>query len=160
MFKLTKENQQKYENLIGKYPDKRALMLPLLWIIQYQDGWISSDAMKFVGEELGVGTAEVYGVVTFYTMFNQKPIGKNHLEICKSISCQLNGADKLISHCKNKLNVELGETSKDGLFTISESECLGACGGAVSMSLNGEYHEDLSVRKLDKIIDDIKASKK
>lgn len=159
-FILNKENKEKFKNLKTKYPDIKALMLPLLWIIQYQEGWISPSAMEFVGKELDTGAAEVYGVVTFYTMFNLKPIGKTHIEICKSISCQLNGASTIIEHCKNELNVGLGESSADGLFTVSESECLGACGGAVAMSINGEYHEDMSKRKIDKIIENVKKANK
>jgi NADH-quinone oxidoreductase subunit E len=152
---LNKENQEKYEQLVKKYPKKDSLMLPLLWLVQYQEGWISKDGMKLVASLIDTTVANVYGVATFYTMFNLKPVGKTHIEVCKSISCKLNGSSLLINHIEKKLNIKSGQTTKDQKFTFSKVECMGACGGAPMIALNGKYYENLSVEKLDELLEDL-----
>jgi NADH-quinone oxidoreductase subunit E len=153
---LSSENQKQFERLQKFYPTKKALTLPVLWMIQEQEGWISGEAMKYVSSLLEIPVGDVYGVVTFYTMYNQQQRGKYHLQICTNVSCQLCGAEKLVEHACKKLNVKLNENTKDGRFTISEVECLGSCGTAPMMQMNNDFVENLTVEKLDKMLNELK----
>jgi len=153
---LSQENLQRFERLQKFYPAKKALTLPVLWMIQEQEGWISGEAMNYVAKLLEIPVGDVYGVVTFYTMYNQQPRGKYHLQICTNISCQLRGADNLVEHACKSLNVKLNENTKDGRFTISEVECLGSCGTAPMMQMNNDYVENLTVQHLDKLLKELR----
>jgi NADH-quinone oxidoreductase subunit E len=112
--------------------------------------------MVYVAEKLGKTPIQVYEVATFYTMFNLKPIGKYHIELCKTLSCKLCGSQKIKDHIKQTIGIEAGQTSEDGLFHLSEVECMGACGGAPMFALNGEYHEKLTIQKVDELIKECK----
>ena len=153
---FSEENLKKLEQLKKQYPTTKSLTLPVLWIAQEQFGWISPETMKYVAELLNLPVSHIYGVVTFYTMFNTKPVGKYHLQICTNISCQLLGAEKLTDHVCNKLNVKLGETTPDKQFTLTEVECLGSCGTAPMMQVNDDYFENLSEEKVDKLLQELK----
>ena len=155
-FKYTPENEIKFQEYVNKYPKIDSCMLPALWLVQEQEGWVSPEAMIFVAEKLGKTPIQVYEVATFYTMFNLKPIGKYHIELCKTLSCMLCGSRELKQYIKDTLGIEAGQTSEDGLFHLSEVECLGACGGAPMFALNGEYHEKLTVEKVDELIKECK----
>lgn len=152
-FAFSEENRKKFQALLERYPDKSALTLPCLWMVQYQEGWISLEAMEYIGQKLGHSPMEIYSIASFYTMFNLKPVGKYHIQLCKTLSCMLNGSESLLSHLEKKLGIKCGESTKDGLFTLTQVECLGDCGGAPSMSLNDEYYSNLTTQKLDEIID-------
>lgn len=152
-FAFNEKNQKKFEELLERYPEKEGLTLPCLWMVQYQEGWISLEAMEFISEQLNLSPMDIYSIASFYTMFNLKPIGKYHIQLCKTLSCMLNGSESLLSHLENKLNISSGQTTKDGLFTISEVECLGNCGGAPCISLNDEYFSNLTAEKLDNLLD-------
>lgn len=136
-----------------RYPKKVALLLPALHAAQEEYGWLPPEILEEVGEYIGIHAAQVREVASFYTMYNLKPVGKYHLKICTNVACALRGADGLVEHCKRKFQIELGETSKDRKFTLHEEECLGACGTAPAMMLNDDYHENLSVQKLDQLLD-------
>lgn len=153
---LSEENLKKLEKLKKQYPTKKALTLPVLWMAQEQFGWISPQVMKYVAELLELPVSQVYGVVTFYTMFNTRPVGKYHLQVCTNVSCQLLGAEKLTDHICHRLNVTIGETTGDKKFTVSEVECLGSCGTAPMMQVNEEYYENLSREKVDTILTNLK----
>lgn len=152
-FEFTKENEEKFNALLKRYPDKKALSLPGLWIIQYQEGYISSDAIEFLADKLETSAMDVYSIASFYTMFNLKPVGKYHIQLCKTLSCMLNGSENLLAHLEKKLGIKSGETSEDGRFTISQVECLGYCDKSPCISLNDEYIGDLTIEKLDNILD-------
>jgi NADH-quinone oxidoreductase subunit E len=122
---------------------------------QRQFGWISPEAMKYVAGLLDLPVSHVYGVVTFYTMFNTKPVGKYHLQVCTNVSCMLRGGDRLLDHACRRLNVGHGETSADNRFTVTEVECLGSCGTAPAVQVNDDYHENLSVESFDKLLNDL-----
>jgi NADH-quinone oxidoreductase subunit E len=115
--------------------------------------------MEFIAKRLDTSMAEVYGVASFYTMFNLKPIGKYHIEVCKSISCKLNGSDNILQHLEKTLHINPGQTTKDNFFTLSKVECLGACGGAPMLSINGKYYENISTKHLDHLLKDLKEEK-
>ena len=151
-FKYTPENEVKFQEYVSRYPKIDSCMLPALWLVQEQEGWVSPEAMIYVAEKLGKTPIQVYEVATFYTMFNLKPIGKYHIELCKTLSCMLCGSKELKKHIKETIGIEAGQTSEDGLFHLSEVECLGACGGAPMFALNGVYHEKLTKEKVDELI--------
>lgn len=155
-FNYTPENEQKFQEYVTKYPKIDSCMLPALWLVQEQEGWVSPEAMIYVADKLGKTPIQVYEVATFYTMFNLKPIGTYHIELCKTLSCRLCGSQKIKDHIKQTIGIEAGQTSPDGLFHLSEVECMGACGGAPMFALNGEYHEKLTIQKVDELIKECK----
>lgn len=152
-FAFSQENEAKFTALLERYPEKSSLMLPSLWMVQYQEGWISEEAMQFLAKKLECSAMDVYSVASFYTMFNLKPVGKYHIQLCKTLSCMLRGSQQMQAHIENKLGIKAGQTTKDGKFTFSLVECLGSCGTAPCMSFNDDYVENLTLEKLDELID-------
>ncbi|MBI3004994.1 MAG: NADH-quinone oxidoreductase subunit NuoE [Ignavibacteriales bacterium] len=150
---LNESNKQKLEELRKRYPTSQALVLPVLWMVQEQEGYISEDAMKYVAAILNVSYGHILGVVTFYTMFHSKPLGSHHIEVCTNVSCMLRGCDKIVEHLENKLGITFGETSKDKKWTLSEAECLGSCGTAPMLAIADEYYESLTPQKVDEILE-------
>ncbi|MBI3193908.1 MAG: NADH-quinone oxidoreductase subunit NuoE [Ignavibacteriae bacterium] len=150
---LSEENLKKVEKLKPRFQTTQALTLPVLWMIQQQHGWISSEAMLYVAQLLNVPVSHVYGVVTFYTMYNQKPVGKYHLQVCTNVSCMLNGGEELRDHVCERLGVKLGETTSDSRFTVTEVECLGSCGTAPMMQVNDDYFENISLEQVDELLE-------
>ena len=155
-FKYTPENEIKFQEYVSRYPKIDSCMLPALWLVQEQENWVSPEAMVYVAEKLGKTPIQVYEVATFYTMFNLKPIGTYHIELCKTLSCRLCGSEKIKNYIKDTIGIEAGQTSEDGLFHLSEVECMGACGGAPMFALNGQYHEKLTIQKVDELIKECK----
>jgi NADH-quinone oxidoreductase subunit E len=155
-FNYTPENEIKFQEYVSRYPKIDSCMLPALWLVQEQEGWVSPEAMVYVADKLGKTPIQVYEVATFYTMFNLKPIGKYHIELCKTLSCRLCGSEKIKNYIKDTIGIEAGQTSEDGLFHLSEVECMGACGGAPMFALNGQYHEKLTIQKVDELIKECK----
>lgn len=149
---LTSENLQRIENLKKSYPHSQALVLPVLWIAQEQYGYISQDTMKEVAELLNLPFGHILGVVTFYTMYNTKAVGKKHIEVCTNVSCMIRGSQKIVQRFEEKLGIKLGETSGDGAWTLSEVECMGACGGAPMCAVGEEYYENLTPESVDRMI--------
>jgi len=146
------ENLKRVEDLRQHYPHSQALVLPVLWLAQEQFGSISTETMRYVADLLRVPFSHILGVVTFYTMFHQKPTGKHHIEVCTNISCMLRGSGILLQYLEQKLGIKAGETTADGKWTISEVECMGACGGAPMCAVGEEYHENLTTEKLDRVL--------
>jgi NADH-quinone oxidoreductase E subunit len=145
-FEFSAANKKKLKGIFAKYPDGReaSAVMPLLDLAQRQnDGWLPRAAMDHVAELVGLAPIRVYEVATFYTMYNLKPIGENHLQVCTNLPCWLRGSDDVMSACKKKLGIDIGETTTDGKFTLSEMECLGACVNAPMMQINDDYYEDL-----------------
>jgi NADH-quinone oxidoreductase E subunit len=155
-FEFNDQNLKKLEALLDRYPEKQAAMLPVLWLAQEQNGWISPEVMKYVGAKLEVPPSKVYEVVTFYTMFHQEPIGKFHFQVCRTLSCQLCGSESITKLLEKRLGIKKGQTSQDGRFTLSEVECLASCGTAPMLQLNDDYHENLTAEKLNALIDSLK----
>ena len=149
---FNEEELKHIEVLKTRYEDKQAVLLPVLWMVQDKFGWISEESMKEVAELLQLPAKHVYGVVTFYTMFNKAPRGKYHLQVCTNVSCMLRGGYELFRYMSEKLGVKNGETTVDGMFTLEEVECLGSCGTAPMMQVNNrEYYENLSKEKVDEL---------
>ena len=149
---LTAENLKKIEDIKRRYPMAKAALLPVLWIAQEQYGWISQETMKEVAALLDLPYGHVLGVVSFYSMFHDKPMGRYHLQVCTNVSCQLLGSDKIVDYLLQKCGARVGETSVDGRYTLSEVECLGSCDTAPMMQINDEYYEDLTKEKIDHIL--------
>ena len=149
------KNTAKAQEIMARYPDgkQKSAMIPLLHLAQEQNGgWLSAEAMDHVAEMLQVKPIEVYEVATFYSMYNLKPVGRYVFEVCQTGPCMLRGSDGIIEYIKNKLGIAVGETTKDGLFTLKTVECLGACGYAPMMQLGNFYKEHLTPEKVDGII--------
>jgi NADH-quinone oxidoreductase E subunit len=157
---LSKLLSQKYydglKKLRPRYPTQVALLLPALHLAQEEFGWLPPEILEEIGASLEIHPAQVREVASFYTMYNLKPVGKYHLKICTNVACALRGAEGLVSHCEKKMNIKVGETTPDKRYTVSEEECLGACGTAPAMMLNDDYHENLDVSKLDKLLDSLR----
>jgi NADH-quinone oxidoreductase E subunit len=131
-------------------------MLPVLYLAQQEFGYLSPDAIDYVAKLMGQSPARVHGVVSFYTMFNMKPIGRHHIQVCRTLSCALGGSEKITDFIKKKLAIELGQTTSDGRFTLSEVECLASCGTAPMMQINDDYYENLNEEKVTGILDSLK----
>jgi len=158
---FTAENMKRVDAIIANYPDghEKAAVIPLLDLAQRQHGWLPISAMHKVAEILKMTRMRVYEVATFYTMFMRNPTGKYHLQVCTTTPCWLRDSDSIMSCIKKKLNMNVGETTKDGLFTLSEVECLGACVNAPMVQINDDYFEDLTAKDMNEILDDLKAGK-
>lgn len=154
-FEFTEENKNKFEAVVQRYPDRMAAMLPTLWLAQKQHGWLSPEVMEYVAGLLELSPSKVYEVATFYTMFHKAPIGEYHFQVCRTLSCQLCGAEDINKYLLERLGVKLGETSSDGKFTVSEVECLGSCGTGPMLQLNDDYHEELTPEKIEQLIESL-----
>ena len=158
---FNEEKLNKVKEIIARYPEgkQKSALIPLLHLAQEEfGGWLDVPVMDYVASLLQITPIEVYEVATFYTMFNMKPVGKYVLEVCQTGPCMLRGSDKIIEHIKNKLGIQAGETTTDGLFTLKPAECLGACGYAPMMQLGKTYREFLTKEKVDQIIDELRAA--
>jgi NADH-quinone oxidoreductase subunit E len=145
--------------IIGKYPvSNRSASLPLLHLVQEKFGFISDEAVEWVAAKLGLQPINIFELVTFYPMFHRKPIGKNHIKVCRTLSCALNGGEGLCEHFQKKLGVGLDETTKDGKFTVSHVECIAACGTAPVIMINDDFYENVSKEQADRLIQKYGAS--
>ena len=143
------------DEIVARYPEPKAAMLPVLWEVQDRKGWIVGEAEAWVAERLGTTQAHVHGVVTFYTMYKPKPSGRYHIQVCTTLSCMLRGSDEVLEHLEVKLGVKVGETTPDGKFSLVRVECLGSCGTAPMVQLNDDYHENLTHDRVDRILDEL-----
>ena len=156
---LKPEIKAAIQKLLQRYPERQAALLPTLHLVQKDLGYLSDETQALVATELDLPIAAVSEVVTFYTMFYSKPIGKHHVMVCHNLSCALMGAEKLLKHLEARLSVKahthLGETTADQRFTLTRVECLGACGEAPLVQINERYYTHLTIEKLDKILDEL-----
>ena len=154
VFALSAEREQKFAEILSRYPNKMAACIPVLHLCQEANqNWVSEEVIDFVARRLDLSPAHVKGVVTFYTLFNQKPVGKHTVWVCRTLSCALMGADGILHHCEKRLGVHVGETTRDGKITLRTAECLAACGTAPVMQVNKTYYDNLTVEQVDKILD-------
>lgn len=154
---LNEDTQAKIDHWVGKFPaeHKRSALIQALIAAQDQNGgWVSKDMIEAVADYLDLPPVWAFEVASFYSMIDQKPVGKHKVNICTNISCWLNGAEELVSHVENKLGIKLGQTTSDDRITlVVEEECLAACCGAPMMVVDGHYHENLDTTKVDEILD-------
>ena len=157
MVKFSDNKLQEVQTIINRYPEgkQKSALIPLLHMAQEEfGGWLSPESMDYVASLLSIEPIEAYEVATFYSMYNLQPVGKHLFEVCQTGPCMLNGSDKIINYIKTKLNIGVGETTEDGMFTLKTVECLGACGYAPLMQLGKHYREHLTEEKVDAIIEE------
>jgi NADH-quinone oxidoreductase subunit E len=154
--------QDKYKNeideILSRYPIKRSALIPLLYLAQRENGYITEASMTEIASLLKLTPPQVYETATFYTMLNLKHVGKFHIQVCKSLMCALVGSDTVVAWIRSKLGIGPGETTPDGAFTLTVVECLAACGTGPMMQINDDYYERLTEDKVDRILADLKAT--
>jgi NADH-quinone oxidoreductase E subunit len=158
-FAYTVENRARFDEIVKRYPAdrRRSAVLPALYLAQYQQGYITANAIRRVAELLGMTPADVEDVVSFYTMFYTKPVGKFVLQVCRTLSCALNGAERVTEELTSKLGITPGQTDASGTFTLLEVECLGACDRAPVVMVNDAWHERQSPERVGRLVDDLKS---
>ena len=150
------EARKRFEYILTRYPNKESALLPTLHLAQEVWGWISPEVVHYVGSLLDLSPATVFGVVSFYNMYNQKPVGKYHVQVCTNLSCMIWRAYDIYEHLCERLDVKPGGTTKDGLYTVTEVECLGSCGTAPVVQVNNDYHENMTVESTVALLDKLK----
>src|SRR5687767_4622009 len=140
---------------LAKYPSKRSAILPLMFIVQRERGYLDPPGVLYLANRLALRVTDIWEVATFYSMIHTEPVGKYHIQVCRTLSCKIMGAGKVTEHCAKKLGINPGETTADGRFTLSEVECLGSCGTAPMMQINFDYHENLTPEKIDQVLDSL-----
>lgn len=146
------ETYKKFEETVSRYPKKEAAMLPVLYLAQQEFGYLGPEAIAYVARLMEQSPARVHGIVSFYTMLTMKPIGRHHIQVCRTLPCALKGSEKITSFIGKNLGIDVGQTSADGRFTLSEVECLASCGTAPMMQVNDDYYEDLTEEKVAAIL--------
>jgi len=148
--------EAKFQALIPRYPNLQALTLPSLWLWQEQYGWICPEGVAYLAKRLKLSVAQIYSIASFYTMFNLNPVGKYHIQVCKTLSCMLGGSETILECLEKNLGITPGQTTQDGRFTLTQVECLGACSGAPCICINETYHEKMDEASLLNLLEDLK----
>lgn len=143
----------KFEEIVTRYPIRRAAIMPTLWLAQEEFGWLSNDVLEYVAGLLGLSPAFTASVASFYTMYYKHPVGKHHVQVCTNLSCALVGSDRIVDCLRTRLGIEVGQTTPDGRFTLSVVECLASCGTAPMMQINDDFCENLNPERTLEIIE-------
>src|ERR1700704_28058 len=149
------EVEAEIDSHLAKYPIVRSAILPLMFIVQRERGYLDAPGVSYLAGRLNLRITDIWEVATFYSMIHTKPVGKYHIQICRTLSCKILGAGKITEQCSQKLGIKPGETTADGRFTISEVECLGSCGTAPMFQINSDYHENLTPERVDQILESL-----
>jgi len=149
------EVEAEIDRHIAKYPLIRSAILPLMFIVQRERGYLDPPGVNYLAKRLQLRITDIWEVATFYSMIHMEPIGKYHIQVCKTLSCKLLGSERITDHCSRKLGIGVGETTPDGRFSLSEVECLGSCGTAPMFQVNFDYHENLTPEKADQILESL-----
>src|SRR6266446_4554199 len=157
---LSDAAKKEIKEILRRYPTKRSALLPALYIVQREHGYLPKEGMVEVSEILELAPVQVLEAATFYTLYNLSPVGKYLVQICRTLSCGLMGANPLIQHLQDKLGIKLGGTTPDGTFTLKAVECLASCGTAPMMQINDDYYENLTTEMVDQILSDLKTKGK
>jgi len=152
---FTQQALRQFNEIVARYPKKDAAMLPVLYLARQEFGHLSAEVITYVAEIMDLPVARLYGVVTFYTMLSMEPIGRHHIQVCRTLPCALMGAEKITALLKAELGIQVGETTADGKFTLSEVECLASCGTAPMMQINDDYYESLSEDRVETILENL-----
>jgi len=155
-FKFTEENLKRIEEVRKKYPTALAAVMPVIYIAQEQNGYLSNEAMEEIAFVLGIDKVNVLSVVTFYTMYHTKPMGKYHIQVCTNVSCMLRGGYEIWDQVKEKIGLDHMQVSENRMFSLEEVECMGACGYAPMLAVNEDYFENLTKEKVEEILDSLK----
>lgn len=154
-FTPSPERKKKIDEIVARYPTKRAACIPVLHQCQEENGWVSPEVIAWTAEHLSLPTSEVQGVVTFYTMFHQKPVAKHVVWVCRTLSCDLMGGKAIQEHLEKRLGCHANENSKDGRWTLKKAECLAGCGYAPMVQIDDKFYEGLTPKSLDAVLDKI-----
>ncbi len=154
--KFDEKELEKVEEIKSKYPNSKAALMGVLWLAQKKFGWISKEVVEYVANLLGLPASHVDGVVSFYTMYFKKPMGKYHIQVCTNVSCMLRGGEELFNHISDYLGIKNGEVTTDGLISLEEVECMGACGGAPMIAVNEDYFENVDITFVDNLLSKLK----
>lgn len=157
-FKFSENNLAKIEQEVKKYPVRKPVIMSALYLAQEQNGFISSEVISEVARVLGITSEEVLGVVTFYTMYHQKQMGKYHIQVCTNVSCMLRGGYEIWKQVKDKFGIDHNGVTEDKKFSLEEVECMGSCGTAPMIAVNEDYYENLSKEKVEEIIKSLESS--
>lgn len=155
-FKFTEENLKRIEAAVSKYPFPKSAVMDCIYIGQEQNGYITNEVMQAIAEILKIELVDVLGVVTFYTMYHTKPVGKYHVQVCTNVSCMLRGGYEIMDKVVEKLGIKVNEVTADGRFSIEEVECMGSCGTAPMVGVNYDYYENLTTEKVNDLLDSLK----
>lgn len=154
MYNFSEQSEKRFLKLMTMFPDKRSVILPALFLLQKDRGFVDTEGMEYIASRLGdpIAVSHVFGVATFYTMYNKKPVGKHHVQICANISCYIMGSDSITKKFCDKIGIEKGKTSADKKYTVDEVQCLGACGYGPMAQINDKYYENLTPEKVEEIL--------
>lgn len=153
--RLSEKAENKIPEIIKRYPNSRSAVMPALYIAQEEYGWMTDEAYRWVSDRLGMPLSHVVEVATFYTMYYKKPVGRYHVQVCRTLSCMICGAFDMIGHLKKRFGVEMHKVTADGMWSYEAVECLGSCGTAPMAQINDLFVENLTVEKLDALLDRI-----
>ena len=151
-FQFDTDRNAMFEKLVVRYPTRESMILPSLWLVQEQEGWVSQEAIAYIADRIGTFASKVFEAATFYTMYHLRPMGRYHICICRTLSCWLRGKQEIIDYLRGELGLAPGEISNDGRFSLEEVECLGHCGTAPVVQINGEFYENMDVDKLKSLL--------
>ena len=147
-FVFDAETDAEFERLCARYPARESMIMPALWLAQQQQGWLSAEAIEYVAERVGTYPAKVFELATFYTMYHLRPVGTYHICVCRTLSCYLRDKQDIVDFLADEIGIKPRQVSDDGRFSLEEVECLGHCGSAPVVQVNGEFHEEMNVEKL------------
>ena len=153
MIEFSEPAKQRYEQILKRYPEKRAAVLPVLTLAQREFGWISPEVAEYIGNLMGYPASDMLSVASFYTMLHKRPVGKYHIEVCRNVSCWLMGTYRCVDELKRRLNIGLGGVTPDGKFSLALTECLGSCGTAPAMQVGDRYFENLTPERVAEILE-------
>jgi len=151
--KFSDEFETRFTMMVGHYPTKRSVLVPTLLFAQDEIGHLSDEVIQEIARRLELTELDVRNVISYYSMLTTKPRGKYNVQVCTNIACMLRGGEELFAHCRKKLGIGHKQTTQDGRFTLEEVECIGACSWAPAVQVNYDFHENLTVEKLDKVLD-------
>ena len=155
-FTFDKKRDAEFERLVKRYPTRESMILPALWLTQEQEGWVSQEAIAYIADRIGTFASKVYEAATFYTMYNLHPMGKYHICVCRTLSCWLRGKQEIVDYLRDAVGVIPGKKTEDGKFSLEEVECLGHCGTAPVVQINGEFYENMDVEQLKSLLATLK----
>ena len=151
-FSFDRERDAEFERLVKRYPLRESMIMPALWLAQDQEGWISAEAIEYIADRIGTYAAKVFELATFYTMYQLKPVGRYHICVCRTLSCWLRDKQDIVDYLLDEIGIAPGQVSQDGRFSLEEVECLGHCGTAPVVQINGVFYEEMSVAKLKTVL--------
>jgi NADH-quinone oxidoreductase subunit E len=150
---FSEQLSKKFDKMVTNYPTKRSALVPMLLFAQDEVGHLSDAVIADIAKRVELTDLEVRNVISYYSLLHTKPMGKYHVQVCTNISCMLRGGEELLDHCKEKLGIGHKQTQKDGLFSLEEVECIGACSWAPAVQVNYDFHENLTPERMDKVLE-------